>query len=217
MAASAVPARGPATIRVVSYNVRSLRDGRHAPPRVIRACEPDLVCVQEAPRFLRWRARCAALAGESGLVVVTGGRAAAGVLLLASLRARVLHAEDVLLPSTPGLHRRGVALACVEVDGVRLAVGSVHLGLRRDERLRHVPLLLALLDRVAERYGAAYRLLAGDVNEPAGRRTWRALGDTLVDGHAQAPWGGGDTFPSHAPVRRIDGVLAGPGLDVLRC
>lgn len=40
---------GSAVIRVLSYNVRSLRDDTEALARVIRACEPDLVCVQEAP------------------------------------------------------------------------------------------------------------------------------------------------------------------------
>lgn len=214
-----VPARSdPAAVRVVSYNVRSLRDGRHRAAHVLAGCAADLACVQEAPRLLRWRPRCAALAREAGLHVVTGGRTAAGLLLLAASRVQVVAAQDVLLTPTRGLHRRGVAVAVVEVAGARLTVASVHLGLRRAERLRHVPEVLAHLDRMASRYDARTVVLAGDVNEPAGGATWRALGRQLEDAYPQAPWAGRDTFPARAPTRRIDGVLFQPaGLRVLRC
>ena len=65
----------PVELRVLSYNVRGLRDDRQALAEVVRAADPDVVCVQEAPRFLRWRSTCAALARTSGLVVVGGGHA----------------------------------------------------------------------------------------------------------------------------------------------
>jgi endonuclease/exonuclease/phosphatase family metal-dependent hydrolase len=45
---SATLADGSAIVRVLSYNVRSMRDDRAALARVIRACAPDIVCVQEA-------------------------------------------------------------------------------------------------------------------------------------------------------------------------
>lgn len=48
---------GSAVIRVLSYNIRSLRDDTDALARVIKACAPDLVLLQEAPRFFRWRDR----------------------------------------------------------------------------------------------------------------------------------------------------------------
>ena len=50
-----------ATVRIMSYNIRSLRDDRAAVVRVIRDVDPDVVCIQEAPRFFRWRAKCARL------------------------------------------------------------------------------------------------------------------------------------------------------------
>src|SRR4051795_4832263 len=96
---------------------------------VIRACEPDIVCIQEAPRFLRWRTKCAALARESGLVVVTGGRTAGAMLLLAHLRVGVEATYDVLLSKAPRLHQRGLAIGVLEVDGARVAVASMHLDL----------------------------------------------------------------------------------------
>ena len=39
-------------LRVATYNIRALRDDRRAVVRVITALDADLVCVQEAPRFL---------------------------------------------------------------------------------------------------------------------------------------------------------------------
>ncbi|MGW5447772.1 endonuclease/exonuclease/phosphatase family protein [Streptomyces asiaticus] len=118
-----------AVVRVLSYNIRSMRDDREALARVIRACAPDVVCVQEAPRFFRWRKAAAWLARETGLVYTTGGATAAGPMILTSLRAHVERAEDTLLPRVPGLHRRGFATAV-------LRFGGGH----RDPGLRDTPL-----------------------------------------------------------------------------
>lgn len=92
---------GSVVIRVLSYNIRSMRDDEEALARVIRACRPDLVFVQEAPRFFRWRKHAARLAARSELVMLSGGATAAGPMLLCSLRATVERTEDVLLPLTP--------------------------------------------------------------------------------------------------------------------
>jgi len=214
-----LPAPPPdrALTRVLAYNIRALRDSRHAAPAVVRACAPDLACLQESPRFLRWRTRRAAIAREAGMVVVTGGRPAAGNLLLSSLRTEVVHAEDVLLTPSRGLHQRGLALAVVDLGGARLAVAATHLGLAKAERARHVPEVLGHLDRVATRFAAGHRVLAGDLNEPAGGRTWSALCAELMDAHEQAGWGGRETYSARAPERRIDGVLCSPGVEVVRC
>lgn len=212
------PRQRSGDLRVLSYNVRSLRDDRRSVAEVVRGCGPDVVCVQEAPRFARWRARCAALARDAGLVVVTGGRPAAGTLVLAGLRARVAHTEDVLLSPTPRLHRRGLAMAVLDLEGLRTVVASVHLGLRRAERARHVPEVLGHLERIGDRFGVDLWVLAGDVNEAAGGPTWDALTAHCADAYAQRPWGGRDTFPAHAPKRRIDAVLfRGEGATVQRC
>jgi endonuclease/exonuclease/phosphatase family metal-dependent hydrolase len=86
---------GSAVIRVLSYNIRSMRDDTAALARVISACAPDLVLVQEAPRFFRWRKKLARLAAASGQVVLTGGGTAAGPAILCNLRATVERTEDV--------------------------------------------------------------------------------------------------------------------------
>lgn len=131
---SRTEADGSAVIRVLSYNIRSMRDSPVALARVMKACAPDLVLIQEAPRFFRWRKQLARLARAADLVILSGGGSAAGPALLCSLRATVERTEDVLLPLTPGLHRRGFATAVVRFGDARLGVVSCHLSLQKDER-----------------------------------------------------------------------------------
>ncbi|MFD9501554.1 endonuclease/exonuclease/phosphatase family protein [Streptomyces sp. NPDC060035] len=204
---------GSAVIRVLSYNVRSLRDDTEALARVIRACAPDLVCVQEAPRFFRWRKAAARLAAMTDLVILSGGATAAGPLLLCSLRATVERTEDVLLPLTPGLHRRGLATAVVRIAGARLGVVSCHLSLQREERHAQAELLLAQLDAMDVPHAVA----AGDLNDVPEGRAFRRLAGRLQDCRSVRPWGGEYTFPPHAPGKRIDAVLATDGIEVLGC
>ena len=202
----------PVDVRLLSYNVRSLRDDAHAVATVIRSCNPDVVCVQEAPRFLRWRSKCAALARESGLVVVTGGRPAGAMLLLASLRTRVVSAHDVLLSKKRGLHQRGIALATLEIAGARFTVGSIHLDLEAAERRRHVG---EIFEHAASWDSPV--VLAGDINEEPDSPAWKALAERYPDAYAVAPLGGGDTYSAAQPVKRIDGVFVDPAIEVVGC
>ncbi|MGP3951034.1 endonuclease/exonuclease/phosphatase family protein [Streptomyces sp. 7N604] len=204
---------GSAVVRVLSYNIRSMRDDRAALARVIRACAPDLVCVQEAPRFFRWRKHAAWLARESGLVYVTGGATASGPMILASLRAHVERAEDVLLPRTPGLHQRGFATAVVRIGGAGLGVLSCHLSMRADERYVQAGLLLERLAAL----GLPYAIAAGDLNDRPGGRTFRRLAAELQDGWAVTPWGDEHTTRPGDPPQRIDAIFATPGVEVLGC
>ncbi|MER6347758.1 endonuclease/exonuclease/phosphatase family protein [Streptomyces sp. NPDC001595] len=204
---------GSAVVRVLSYNIRSLRDDTAALARVIRACAPDLVLVQEAPRFFRWRKKLARLASAADLVVLSGGGTASGPALLCSLRATVERTEDVLLPLTPGLHRRGLATAVVRFGGARLGVLSCHLSLQTDERYEQGGLLL---DRLAG-MGVEHAVAGGDLNERPGGRTFRRLTADLQDCWAVAPWGAEYTSTPAAPHQRIDAILATKGVEVLGC
>lgn len=199
-------------VRILTYNVRSLRDDRHAVARVIRACEPDIVCIQEAPRFFRWRTKCARLAQESGLVVVTGGRPAAAMLLLAALRARVRSTRDVLLSKRRGLHQRGMAIAVFEIAGARFAVASIHLDLVGAERRRHVDEILVH----AEVFDVPM-IVAGDINEESSAPAWQALCERYRDAYAAAPTGGEFTSTAKQPTRRIDGIFVDPRIEVISC
>ncbi|MEV6396370.1 endonuclease/exonuclease/phosphatase family protein [Streptomyces sp. NPDC051907] len=204
---------GSALIRVLSYNIRSLRDDEDALVRVIRACRPDLVFIQEAPRFFRWRKHAARLAAKSELVVLTGGATATGPMLLCSLRATVERTQDVLLPLTPGLHRRGFATAVVRIAGTRLGLLSCHLSLQSDERYAQAGMLLEQLKAMDVPYAVA----AGDLNDRPGGRTFRRLAGSLQDCRAVAPWGGEHTYSPGDPHQRIDAIFATDGVEVLGC
>ncbi|WP_151772872.1 endonuclease/exonuclease/phosphatase family protein [Streptomyces abyssomicinicus] len=212
--ASGTGADGSAVVRALSYNVRSMRDDTAALARVIRACAPDVVLVQEAPRFVGWRKRLARLARESGLVVLSGGAPAAGPALLCSVRAVVERTEDVLLPLTPGLHRRGFSTAVVRFGrAARLGLLSCHLSLQSAERYGQADMLL---ERVRG-LGAAHVLAGGDLNERPGGRAFRRVAGELRDCRTAAPWGGEFTSPAHDPVQRIDALFTTPGIEVLAC
>jgi endonuclease/exonuclease/phosphatase family metal-dependent hydrolase len=204
---------GSAVIRVLSYNIRSLRDDTTALARVITACAPDLVLLQEAPRFFRWRKKLSRLAAASGQVVLSGGATASGPALLCSLRATVERTEDVLLPLTPGLHRRGFATAVVRFGAARVGVLSCHLSLQKDERRKQGDLLL---DRLAA-LGTPHAVAGGDLNERPDGRTFTRLAAELQDGWAVAPWGGEYTSTPGDPHQRIDALFATPGVQVLGC
>ncbi|WP_413756819.1 endonuclease/exonuclease/phosphatase family protein [Streptomyces sp. MMBL 11-3] len=204
---------GSAVVRVLSYNIRSMRDDTSALARVITACAPDLVLLQEAPRFFRWRKKLARLAAASGQVVLSGGATASGPALLCSLRATVERTEDVLLPLTPGLHRRGFATAVVRFGAARIGVLSCHLSLQKDERARQGELLL---DRLAA-LDTPYAVAGGDLNERPGGRTFKRLAAELQDGWAVAPWGGEHTSTPGDPHQRIDALFATRGVEVLGC
>jgi endonuclease/exonuclease/phosphatase family metal-dependent hydrolase len=204
---------GSAVIRVLSYNIRSMRDDTDALAAVISACAPDLVLVQEAPRFFRWRKKLARLAAASGQVILTGGATAAGPAILCSLRATVERTQDVLLPLTPGLHRRGLATAVVRFGGARLGVISGHLSLDGKERYAQAGLLL---DRLAG-LGVEHAVAGGDLNEGPDGPAFRLLSGTLQDCRAVTPWGGEETWRHSEPHRRIDAIFATKGIGVLGC
>lgn len=193
-------------VRVVSYNVRALRDDAAAVARVLRDLRPDLCCVQEAPRSLCWRRRNARLARKAGLVHAAGGGGSGGTALLVAGRVRVIDVATDRLPRTRGLAQRAVVHAETEVDGVRVGVACVHLGLAAAERARHLPLARSAL----ERRGLAASVLAGDLNEGPGGPVWAGLtgsgAGSYVDACAQAG-ATGPTFPARDPRARIDGVF----------
>lgn len=204
---------GGRRVRLLSYNIRSLRDDRHALVRVIRACEPDLVCVQESPRYWRPGGQAAWLAHRTGTVVLSGGgRIAAGPLLLGRPGVRVLQTRDRLLPKTRGLHARGFATALVRVgESAPFAVTSCHLSLDPEERLRQFALL------PGQFWPGEHGVIAGDFNEHPEDPGWRGLAAAFRDAHAAAPWGGTYTSAPGDPYQRLDAVFVTPDLEVLAC
>ncbi len=202
---------GPqAQVRVVSYNVRSLRDDADAVAAILRDLAPDLVCVQEAPRFLFSRSKCAALAAAAGMAVLSGGRSAAGNLLLGGARVHLVRASQFRLPRSGRRHRRAVAVAAVEVDGAPVTLAGTHLSLdplERDKQAR----------RLVSRLPEQTVVLGADVNDSPGSPTWQVLTEVLSDGYAVRPAGGELTFPARDPNRRIDGVFVSSDITVTGC
>lgn len=204
---------------MLSYNLRSLRGDKKALIRIIRALRPDIACLQEMPRFFGWREKRRTLARRCDLNEVTdpaADRRPAGLAVLTGQGVRVLHREYRLLTRAPWLHRRGVALAVVEVAGTRLVAASTHLDLRDSPRLAHAAQILSTLGRVRAAYGAP-AVLAGDINEQPGGPAWELLTRPFPDAHVTAPAGGAETYSAASPRRRIDGVFADPAIRVIGC
>ena len=196
-------------MRLLTYNVRSLRDDGAAVARVIRACRPDVVCIQEAPRFARWRSKCAALARRSELVIVGGGRPAGANLLLSTLAVEVESSRDVLFSKDARLHQRGAAIAVLRLGEARVAVAGTHLDLVEAPRLRHIAELGLVLD--AHVPAGVPSIVAGDINDRPGTPVWQLLTERRVDA---VPAGDGFTYSATRPRRRIDGVFADPALRI---
>ena len=199
-------------IRLLTYNVRALRDDADAVSDVIRALSPDVVCVQEAPRFLRWRSKRAAIARKAGLVVSTADREG-GLMLMTSLRAAVVSTHFALLSKRPNLHQRAVCAAVLDFGGVRWTIASVHLSLSPDERQAHLPELWAAL----EGHGSGPLVVAGDVNEEPAGPVWAELSSRLVDAWTVRGNGPGFTYSASEPRKRIDGIFVDGGVEVLEC
>ncbi|MGC5013899.1 endonuclease/exonuclease/phosphatase family protein [Streptosporangium sp. DT93] len=202
-------------LRIASYNVRSMKDDQAALERVVSALGADVLCVQEAPRFLFWRRRRRRLAAFGGLTVAAGRRRG-GVAVLTGPGVRLLHGEGRLLESFFPLERRAVAVAVVEARGQRVAVGSIHLDLDEKARMRHAAEAFAVVQEVADRFDAL-PVLAGDINEQSGRPSWDHLAERLTDCYPVSPRGDGFTFPARNPHKRIDAIFAREGLSVLSC
>ena len=198
-------------LRILSWNVHGLRDNRDALTGIVRELDPDVMCVQEAPKFFRWRAKVAALARECGLLYVVGGGTTGGTALLVHLRVDVAGAAELALSRYRlGWPDRGVAAAVVRKSGARLAVASLHLPLPEGERADHARRALAVL-RASQ---VPQLFAAGDMNERPGRTAWKYLED---EGLRDLGPDSGPTFPAHGPDRRIDGAFATAGLEVVDC
>lgn len=187
-------------LRVMTYNVRQLRDDPAAVVRVLRSVAPDVVALQEPPRGPVGHHRLRGVAEAAGLELVVSGGGARTTALLGRPGLPVRHAWARPLPWEPVRTPRGLAIA--DIGGVRII--SVHLGLNAAERARQVTRILPI---VAGAPGAGC-VVAGDLNELPTGASWRRLARTLRDLTASA----GHTFPATGAVKRIDAVLATGGI-----
>ena len=200
------------TLRLLSYNIRSMRDDHDALARVIKSAAADVVVVQEAPRFLRWRSKCAALARMSGLVVVGGGRPAGANLIMSTLGVDAVAVSDHAFSRDPQLHQRGCAVAVLRYGGTQFAVVGTHLDTVPEPRLRHAG---ELEETIASAVPAGTpAVVCADVNDHPGSPTWQALTRERADAWAVAGSGDGYTSTAREPHQRIDGIFVSPPITV---
>lgn len=203
-----------AELRVLTYNVRRLRDDRAAVIRVVRAARADVLCLQEAPGGPLWRTRCSELAREAGMFLLSGGRPAVGNLLAGAARIDVHGTLDIRLSRTTGMQPRGVSSALLGLGGVRFGVIGVHGGLSASERHRHAGEIVVVADRLRAA-GAVGVVVAGDLNAAPGAPEWLGLGDRFQDACAIRLAGEELTYPAASPRARIDVVLAESPIEVV--
>lgn len=207
---------GP-VLRVLSYNMTANRSDPRATVELVRSVRPDVVVVQDGPRRLRWRSRCADLANRFGLVYAGGGEPALGNVIFVGLRVPVLEAWCVQYPLTPGRLMRGAALVRASVAGRPFALAGTRLSAYPDEHLGQVTVLSRVLADLPVPV-----ILAADLGDAVGAPAWRVLADGRVAaGGDDVPGGDGvpraDRGPRSGPrfPTRRSVILVDPGLEVL--
>ena len=210
------------SLRVATYNVHGCvgRDRRFALERtaaVIRATRADVVLLQEVGDHVG-RAptvnQAHALAAACGMDYVVGYTLPIGPWGYGNVvmtRGTVTDVTRIDL-SVQGREPRGCLRVAVAVDGVRLTVVAVHLGLDRGERSRQVAQLLARGGPVDEVGGPL--VIGGDFNDWPPGLTRRALHRGFVDAALRRLDLRG-TFPSRFPLFRLDRLYSRNGLVVV--
>ncbi|HET7660834.1 MAG TPA: endonuclease/exonuclease/phosphatase family protein [Oryzihumus sp.] len=187
-----------AALRVATWNVHDLKDDVEAAVRVVRAVDPDVLCLQEVPRRPFSGRRVAGFAQQCGLNFAGRHRGSGGTTVLTRPSLDLHDSRHEGLPVAPLQRERGYAVAQVALPGHRpLTVASFHLGLDPLEREHH---LLQLLSDVGP---SEALVVAGDLNEVSTGRAWRTLASRLPQVSPDRP-----TFSARHPRLAIDGVFA---------
>src|SRR5206468_470289 len=148
----------PVRLRVVSYNLRSLRSGIGPAVEAVIADEPDVMLVQEYGAPYRLRAFGKAMGMDWASSYAPFNRLRNAVLFRSPWR--LVHSDTHRLSKTKSQYRRGFVLARLETKKAAVTAVSVHLGLSARERPRHAEELLAALREVE---GPV--VVGGDLNE----------------------------------------------------
>jgi endonuclease/exonuclease/phosphatase family metal-dependent hydrolase len=147
------------------------------------------------------------------MVVVGGGRYAGANLILSALSVEVEAHADVFFSRDPRLHHRGTSIAVLRKQGTRFGVAGTHLDMVEEPRLRHVR---ELENAIAAHVPADVPMIvAGDVNDRPGSRTWQAMCARRVDALATAGVGSVLTSAAREPHQTIDGVFVDPRIRIV--
>lgn len=189
-------------IRIASYNTRDFLDDPYAAARVVRAIDPDVLCLQEVPRRLFSSQRVANFARDCGMYWSGRHRGSGGTTIFTSLRVDVVESRHHRLRVAFLQRTRGYALARVAAPGREpIAVASVHLSLDARERAAHAQVILRAINVGGE------VVLAGDLNEGDSGDAWKAFAGVMRPVSPMTP-----TFPAARPRRVLDVIFASSGL-----
>lgn len=190
------------TIRIASYNTRDFLEDPYAAARVVRAIDPDVLCLQEVPRRLFSTQRVASFARDCGMYWSGRHRGSGGTTIFTSLRVDVVESRHHRLRVALLQRTRGFALARVAAPGREpIAVASVHLSLDARERAAHAQVILRAINVGGE------VVLAGDLNEGDSGEAWQAFAGVMRLVSPLTP-----TYPAARPRRVLDVIFASSGL-----
>lgn len=200
-------------LRILSWNLWELRGDVEAVVDAVADLAPDVLLVQEAPRFVLPRARLGWLARRlDRQVLVGGGLAGRGLALLGTdavarqVVRRGAHPVAQQISDLNSTYPRGVAAVRVSVPGGGDAVLAVtHLALQEDNRRVHAEHLAGLVREAGSRV-----VVGGDLNETADGTARRLLAPLVDDPASPSEL----TFPARRPQRRIDAILTTADVDV---
>jgi endonuclease/exonuclease/phosphatase family metal-dependent hydrolase len=200
-----VTSRSPAgTFRLATYNTRDFLDDPAAAARVVRAIDPDVLCLQEVPRRLLGAWRVASFAEQCRMYWSGHHQGSGGTTIFTSLRVRAPSSTHRRLPVRPLVRRRGYAVTTLALPGRRAVTAvSLHLSLDAAQRQRHVALVL---DALA---GRGDVVIAGDLNEDREGRAHQALAARYPLVSPGLP-----TFPASNPEQALDSIFASAELMV---
>lgn len=195
-------------LRVLSYNVHRWGDDRTALARVVKACAPDVMLVQEAPTWFGTRTKRRAMAATFGMryvaasarnaILVADGIQLTGIRRRRIWRPFIRRRFNFIATQLPG----GVVGGVLVLGSLRFAVVVCHLGLHPRGRIHEMAQVLTL----CRAFGTPY-LLTGDVNEEPNGPTWKLLADEGLTDLGDEP-----TFNSTTPHKRIDAAVLSPQL-----
>jgi endonuclease/exonuclease/phosphatase family metal-dependent hydrolase len=181
-------------MRVLTLNVQGFREGRERVASLIRELDPDVVTLNEA-----FRGETKKLARETDRFRVFASvdplRGFGNAILL---RTAPRDKRHIRFKRTRGFEPRGAAVARVD-DGTKIV--SVHLGLDREERMRHAVQLVDALQ-----YDDSV-VLGGDFNEGPERPAVELIAASYRDAFGEVGEGEGETYPVTEPRYRLDYVF----------
>ncbi|MFX0537290.1 endonuclease/exonuclease/phosphatase family protein [Ornithinimicrobium sp. Y1847] len=191
-------------LRIASYNLRGLKDDAATAASVVRAIDPDVLLLQEVPRYPGSDYAITDFARECGLLWSGRTRFVSGTSLMSHLRVHSGESQDRRLPVGLRENPRSYTVSRVRrAGGLGVTVVSIHLSLRSEQRVEHITTALRELAEDPRIPADEPLVVGGDLNENEEGAAWRLLAGELVEVSDDRP-----TFPAKAPRNRIDAIFS---------